>query len=99
MMLVMKMENKNDKYKNLLEKLKELISGNHSINEIQEFLNYIDSIALCYNFDEDFLLPFYNLLEIKKEKDTIGEELFNNCLSNKERLTPSLLGVSIDIRT
>lgn len=91
MMLVMKMENKNDKYKNLLEKLKELISGNHSINEIQEFLNYIDSIALCYNFDEDFLLPFYNLLEIKKEKDTIGEELFNNCLSNKERLTPSLL--------
>lgn len=89
------MENKETAiYKGLLEKLKKLISGNSSIKEIQVFLIDVDSAVASMSirvFDDDFLLSFYSLLETKTEKSTIGDELFNNCLESKEKLSPSLL--------
>lgn len=89
------MENKeNAVYKELLEKLKSLIDGNKNIKEIQEFLSDLDLIMSNMSvkvFDEDFLLPFYSLLETKTEKSTIGEVLFNQYLSNHKELSPSLL--------
>jgi len=81
-------------YKNLLEKLKILINGNANTNEIKQLLVEIDNIISNISvsvFDEDFLLPFYMLLEKKMENSTIGEELLNSYLTNKEKLPSSLL--------
>lgn len=89
------MENReNTIYKELLEKLKVLISKNSSVKEIQTFLTDIDSAVASMSvsvFDDDFLIPFYSLLETRTEKSTIGDELFNSCLESKIKLPPSLL--------
>ena len=81
-------------HKYILEQIKKLINDNTTINEIKQFLAQIDIIISNMSikiFDEDFLLPFYMLLEKQKENITIGEELINYYLSNKEKLPPSLL--------
>lgn len=81
-------------YKNLLEKLKELTNSSPSLNEVQLFLSEVDSI-ICNmffkEFDKEFLLPFYHLLERKIGNSTFGQELIYGYLSNREKLPPSLL--------
>lgn len=89
------MENNNEIYINILKQAKELLSKEVSLEEIQEFLRIIDDIS--YNlklieFEEDFLIIFYEIMN-KKINDTtsLGDFILNDSLEKIINLPPSLL--------